>query len=177
MTGIAPYQGWQACFDLLRSEFPIAASHDEQSSNACHPSARPPSRVPNRSPANLCRRPERVERRSHGSLKSAPVSPSELPPGWTYNPSRWSERLPVLALALTGFGIAAYLGMYQLGAFPVVWEPFFGDGSHRILKESSIAHLLPVPDAILGAVVYLLDATAGSIGGRRGGGLWLGLSS
>jgi hypothetical protein len=94
------------------------------------------------------------------------VSQSDLPPGWTYNPSRWSERLPVLVLALTGFGIAAYLGMYQWGAFPFVWEPFFGDGSHRILKESSLAHLLPVPDAVIGAVVYLLDATAGAIGGR-----------
>ena len=94
------------------------------------------------------------------------MSQSDLPPGWTYNPSRWSERLPVLVLALTGFGIAAYLGMYQWGAFPFVWEPFFGDGSHRILKESSLAHLLPVPDAVIGAVVYLLDATAGAIGGR-----------
>ena len=70
-------------------------------------------------------------------------------------------------LALTGFGIAAYLGMYQWGAFPAVWEPFFGDGSHRILKESSISHLLPVPDAVIGAVVYLLEATAGAIGGRE----------
>lgn len=90
----------------------------------------------------------------------------DVPLGWSYNPSAWSERLPVLALALTGFGIATYLGLYQLGAVPVVWEPFFGEGSHRILKESSIAHLLPVPDAVLGAVVYLLDATAGVVGSR-----------
>ena len=89
----------------------------------------------------------------------------DIPPGWSHNPSAWSKRLPVLALALTGCGIATYLGLYQLNVVPVVWEPFFRGGSHRILKESSIAHLLPFPDAILGAVVYLLDATAGAIGG------------
>jgi uncharacterized membrane protein len=90
----------------------------------------------------------------------------DRPPGWSYNPSGWAERWPVLALGLTGFGIATYLGLYQLGVVPVVWEPLCGEGSQRILKESSIAHLLPVPDAILGAVVYLLDATLGGIGGR-----------
>ncbi len=90
----------------------------------------------------------------------------DIPPGWSHNPSAWSKRLPVLALALTGCGIATYLGLYQLNIVQVVWEPFFEDGSHRILKESSIAHLLPVPDAVLGAMVYLLDAAAGAIGGR-----------
>ena len=73
------------------------------------------------------------------------MSGPAIPPGWSYNPSAWSERLPVLALALTGFGIATYLGLYQLGAVPGVWEPFFGDGSYRILKESSIAHLSAGP--------------------------------
>jgi hypothetical protein len=74
--------------------------------------------------------------------------------------------LPVLALALTGFGIATYLGLYQLCVVPAVWEPLFGDDSRRLLKESSIANLLPVPDAVLGAFVYLLDATVGVVGGR-----------
>jgi hypothetical protein len=56
--------------------------------------------------------------------------------------------------------------LYQLNIVRVVWEPYFGDGSHHILKESSIAHLLPVPDAVFGAIVYLLDAATGAIGGR-----------
>lgn len=90
----------------------------------------------------------------------------DIPPGWSDNPSGWRKRLPVLVLGLTGFGIATYLGLYQLGVIPVVWEPLFGDGSHRILKESSIAHLMPFPDAVLGAVVYLLDVTLGAVGGR-----------
>jgi hypothetical protein len=89
-----------------------------------------------------------------------------IPPGWSYNPSEWSERWPVLALALGGCGIATYLGLYQVGALPHVWEPFFGNGSEYILKQSAIAREFPIPDALLGAVVYLVDAAADALGGR-----------
>jgi uncharacterized membrane protein len=88
------------------------------------------------------------------------------PPGWAYNPSDWSQRLPIIALALAGFGIATYLALYQWGVLARVWEPFFGDGS-RVILNSSISHLLPVPDAALGAFGYLLDAVTGVIGGRQ----------
>src|SRR5919205_1457619 len=88
-----------------------------------------------------------------------------VPPGWSYNPSAWSDRLPIIGLALLGFGIALYLALYQLGVFAGVWEPFFGDGSRRIL-HSSVSRLLPIPDAALGAMGYLLDAVTGAIGGR-----------
>jgi uncharacterized membrane protein len=90
----------------------------------------------------------------------------DIPPGWSYNPSEWSERLPVLVLALAGCGIAAYLALYQVGVIPNVWEPFFGKGSSLILRQSSVAHLLPIPDAALGAVAYLLEAIADGVGGR-----------
>ena len=89
-----------------------------------------------------------------------------VPPGWSYNPSAWSERAPVLALGITGLGIATYLGLYQLGVVRDIWEPFFGAGSRHILRESSVAHLLPVPDALLGAAAYLLDVAAEACGGR-----------
>ncbi|MGH7966443.1 MAG: vitamin K epoxide reductase family protein [Candidatus Binatia bacterium] len=92
-------------------------------------------------------------------------SPS-LPPGWSYNPSGWSERLPILAFALVGFGIAAYLALYQWGVFTVVWEPLFGDGSQKIL-HSGISRLLPIPDAALGAFGYLIDVVSGAIGSRE----------
>ncbi|MBX6341322.1 MAG: vitamin K epoxide reductase family protein [Thermomicrobiaceae bacterium] len=90
----------------------------------------------------------------------------DIPPGWSYNPSAWGERVPILLLALVGFAIAAYLALYQLGAFASVWEPFFGDGSEVIL-HSSVSRLLPVPDAALGAFGYLLDAVSGAIGGEE----------
>jgi len=88
------------------------------------------------------------------------------PPGWTYNPSSWSERAPLLAVALVGFGIAAYLALYQLDVFPAVWEPLFGNGS-RVILHSSVSRLLPIPDAALGAAGYLLDAVSGIVGGRE----------
>ena len=92
---------------------------------------------------------------------------SDQPPGWTYNPSSWPQRLPIIALALVGFAIAGYLALYQWRIVETVWEPFFGRDSERILRDSWVSRLLPVPDAALGAFGYLLDAVTGAIGGRR----------
>ncbi len=94
------------------------------------------------------------------------MSDQHRPPGWSYNPSNWSQRLPIVGLALVGFGIATYLTLYQLAIFPSVWEPFFGNGSQVILN-SSVSRILPIPDAALGALSYLVDAVAGAIGSRR----------
>lgn len=88
------------------------------------------------------------------------------PPGWSGNPSAWSQRLPLVALALVGFGIATYMALFQLGVIGSVWEPFFGGGTRRVL-ESKLSRVLPIPDAALGAFGYLLDAITGVIGGRE----------
>jgi hypothetical protein len=64
-----------------------------------------------------------------------------------------------------GAAIASYLTAYQLGLIARVWEPFFGDGS-RVVLTSTVSRLLPVPDAALGALGYVLDAVTGAIGGR-----------
>ena len=88
------------------------------------------------------------------------------PPGWDENPSAWHQRLPLVGVALLGFLIASYLALYQWGVIPSVWEPFFGSGS-RVILHSGISRLLPIPDAALGALSYLLDAVAGLIGGRE----------
>jgi len=76
------------------------------------------------------------------------------------SPSAWEKRLPIAGLALAGLAIAVYLTLYQLGIVPIVWEPFFGDGSRRVL-HSPISRLLPVPDASLGAVGYLVEIVTG----------------
>jgi hypothetical protein len=89
-----------------------------------------------------------------------------VPPGWSYNPSTWDQRLPIAGAAAGGFLIALYLFFFQVGAFGTVWEPFFGDGSRRILT-SGVSRLLPVPDALLGALGYVADAASGLIGGTR----------
>jgi uncharacterized membrane protein len=90
----------------------------------------------------------------------------EVPPGWSYNPSSWSERLPLIGLALVGTLIAGYLALYQMGAVDTVWDPFFGKGT-RIILNSSVSSLLPIPDAALGAIGYVLDAVSGAVGGRE----------
>jgi uncharacterized membrane protein len=90
----------------------------------------------------------------------------EIPPGWNYNPASWSQRIPIIVLAIIGFLIAGYLALYQLRILSTVWEPFFGNGSVKILN-SPISHVLPIPDAALGAIGYLVDAVAGAIGGRK----------
>ncbi len=89
-----------------------------------------------------------------------------IPPGWSYNPSTWSQRIPIVLLAFLGTGIASYLALYQLEMINTVWEPFFDDGSEKILN-SKISDLLPIPDAALGAIAYITDAVTGIIGGTK----------
>ena len=93
------------------------------------------------------------------------TDPRHTPPGWGYNPSSWGQRLPIVGLAMVGFGVALYLALSQWRVFDTVWEPFFGEGSRRILN-SGVSRILPVPDAALGAFGYLVDAVTGVIGGR-----------
>ncbi len=94
------------------------------------------------------------------------MAQEHTPPGWDYNPASWSQRLPIVGLALIGFGIATYLALFQLNVLSTVWEPFFGNGSRKILT-SRVSTVLPIPDAALGAIGYLADAVTGAIGGRE----------
>jgi uncharacterized membrane protein len=89
-----------------------------------------------------------------------------VPPGWDYNPSSWAQRIPIVIIALSGMGIAGYLSLYQLEIIPDVWEPFFGRGS-AIILNSNVSRILPVPDALFGALGYLADAVSGIIGGKK----------
>ena len=86
-----------------------------------------------------------------------------VPPGWSYNPSSWNQRVPVIFLSWVGFFIARYLGAFQLGYIDSVWDPFFGDGTRQIL-ESKVSKSFPVSDATLGAFSYILDVLFGYAG-------------
>jgi len=100
-------------------------------------------------------------------LQVEPDSPgAEIPPGWNYNPSAWPQRAPVIAMALLGFFIARYLAAFQLGYIPKVWDPFFPDGTRRVL-ESEVSRAFPISDAGLGAISYMIEALTGFIGGTR----------
>ncbi len=93
-------------------------------------------------------------------------SGSGVPPGWSYNPSGWVQRLGIVFLAMAGFFLSRYMAAFQLGHIVYPWDPFFGE-STRLVLTSDISKAFPVSDAGLGALSYLLDALAGLIGGRR----------
>lgn len=88
---------------------------------------------------------------------------STIPFGFQENPSLWKKRRTLLVLAIVGFFIALYLGLYELKIFPNVWEPFFGNGTNEVL-HSSFSRSLPIPDGLLGAFGYLCDIILVSIG-------------
>jgi uncharacterized membrane protein len=90
---------------------------------------------------------------------------TNTPPGWSYNPSEWANRAPIIVLAAVATAVAAYMAAYQVRLIDDVWEPFFGDGSRRIL-DSPVSHVLIIPDAALGGMAYLADVILGVIGGR-----------
>lgn len=88
----------------------------------------------------------------------------EIPPGWSYNPSSWLQRAPIIALGWVGFFGARYLAAYQLGYVDSAWDPFFGTGTMEIL-DSEVSRAWPISDAGLGATAYTIEALMGFMGG------------
>ncbi|MFN0065174.1 MAG: vitamin K epoxide reductase family protein [Chlamydiales bacterium] len=99
-----------------------------------------------------------------------PLRPRELeigpqiPKGWTYNPSSWQQRLPVIFFGIVGWFVARYLSAYQLHYTDYVWNPF---GNTAKVLTSMVAANFPVSDAGLGALAYSLEAIMGAKGGVR----------
>jgi nucleoside-diphosphate-sugar epimerase len=95
---------------------------------------------------------------------------SDKPVGWTYSPSTYLQRLPIVALGAFGFFIARTLAAYQLGHIDGVWEPFFsGDASRNgteFIITSSVSKAWPIADGGLGAVTYMLEVLMGVMGDR-----------
>jgi uncharacterized membrane protein len=101
------------------------------------------------------------------SLPRSAVGPSrDIPPGWSYNPSAWRERWPLICLAAIGLLAALYTALSQLGVLPTMADPFFGSASSYIVTHSAISRLLPVPDGLFGVAGYLGDLVFGSLGGE-----------
>lgn len=104
---------------------------------------------------------------------SAPVVAGDLnaiPPPWDYNPSAWSQRIPICILASVGFFIAAYMALYQWGLIDSVWDPAFGEGTEEVLDSRTSERMerwFGVPDAAFGAIAYLGDAIFGLAGSTR----------
>lgn len=90
----------------------------------------------------------------------------EVPLGWSYNPSTWLQRAPVLALALLSFFLSRYMAAFQLGHIPWAWDPIFGNGTVQVLT-STVSQSFPVSDAGLGAFTYLVELLSGFMGDPR----------
>lgn len=115
----------------------------------------------------VCSKPE------PGSSAIAALTGPTVPPGWSYNPSEWSQRVPIIVLALLGLYVSRYLAGYQLGHISGLWDPFFTgsptdprNGTEEIVT-SWVSKALPVSDAALGGYTYLLEILTGLVGSRR----------
>ena len=108
-----------------------------------------------------------------GISRRALAADDDRPLGWTYSPSSFTQRLPIVALAFVGFFVSRYLAAYQLGHIDGLWDPFFGpgeaatDNGSETVVTSSVSKAFPIADAGFGAFAYALDILAGSIGDRR----------
>lgn len=114
----------------------------------------------------VCTKPE------PGVSALAALTGPVAPPGWSYNPSTWSQRLPIIALAIVGLYVSRYLAAYQLGHIPDVWDPFFAgspadpqNGTEEIIT-SWVSKAWPVSDAAVGGYTYLLEILTGIVGSR-----------
>lgn len=87
----------------------------------------------------------------------------ETPPGWSYNPSSWLQRTPIILLAWIGFFGSRYLSAYQLGYIDHAWDPFFGQGSVKVLS-SDVSKSFPISDAGLGTFSYTIELLMGYMG-------------
>ena len=88
----------------------------------------------------------------------------EVPPGWSYNPSSWAQRAPLVVTAIAGWFISRYLAAYQLGYIGSAWDPFFGGSTQQVLA-SKVSRAWPISDAGLGAFAYTFEALMAFMGG------------
>ena len=88
---------------------------------------------------------------------------SEVPPGWSYNPSSWPQRWIMIVLAFFGWIVSRYLGAFQLGYIDAAWDPFFGESTMQVLN-SNMSHSLPISDGAMGAMAYTFEFLMGWMG-------------
>jgi len=108
-----------------------------------------------------------TRQRSHGK---GPDPLQAIPQPWDYNPSKWSQRIPICLLAVVAFVIAAYMGLYQWRLIDSAWDPVFGRQTERVLDSDvseTMRYWFLVPDAAFGALAYLGDAIFGLAGSTR----------
>lgn len=101
-----------------------------------------------------------------GMDMEAMMQDTVTPPGWSYNPSSWWQRAPIIALGFVGLFASRYLTAHQLGYIDHAWDPFFGDSTYKVLN-SDLSKAWPISDAGLGTMSYTLEALMGFMGSPK----------
>ncbi|MFB9409821.1 vitamin K epoxide reductase family protein [Dactylosporangium matsuzakiense] len=103
-------------------------------------------------------------------VSTEPMRRAGALPGWwrraVAGPSAWPRRLAGTVLAFAGLLVSLRLAFFQYDLVASVWEPWFGDGSVRVL-DSAFSRALPVRDAALGAAAYLAELVLELSGGTE----------
>ena len=106
-----------------------------------------------------------------GMSMESMMDKSDVPLGWTYSPSTYLQRLPIIVMGAVGFLISRHLTAYQLGHIDNAWEPFFpgsgGLNGTETIITSDVSKAWPMADAGLGAVAYMFEVLMGVMGGRQ----------
>lgn len=90
----------------------------------------------------------------------------DVPRGWSYNPSSWPQRAPIIALALLGFFLSRQMAAFQLHHITSMRDPFFGLGTQRVLT-SDVSRAFPISDAGFGGIAYMIEFLMGFMGDKR----------
>jgi uncharacterized membrane protein len=73
----------------------------------------------------------------------------------------------VTLLAAIGCLVSTYLTLYQWHLSGGVWDPVFGAASSEAVLTSALSRSLPIPDATLGAIAYLVEFVLSLIPSER----------
>ncbi|WPZ20977.1 NAD-dependent epimerase/dehydratase family protein [Sulfitobacter faviae] len=105
-----------------------------------------------------------------GMSREGMADDGDIPPGWTYCPSTYVQRLPIIALGVVGFLLSRILSAYQLGHIDAIWEPFFFSPSNlngsEYIVTSDVSKAWPIADGGLGAMSYMFEILMGVMGSR-----------
>ena len=105
-----------------------------------------------------------------GMAREGMMDDGDIPPGWTYCPSTYVQRLPIIALGVVGFLLSRILSAYQLGHVDGIWEPFFSSPSNlngsEYIVTSDVSKAWPIADGGLGAMSYMFEILMGVMGSR-----------
>ena len=109
-----------------------------------------------------------------GISRRALAADDDRPLGWSYSPSSFTQRIPIVALAFVGLFVSRYLGRLSARPHRRPVGPFFGpggapadNGSEAVVTSWRFERLSRSRMPGFGAFAYALDILAGAIGDRR----------